>query len=70
MSKMHQDMSSNELKAHALNMWANYIETSNPNFSASDAAARKIHYNPLSKDSMELVVKLRNLADATMWKEY
>lgn len=55
-------MTDEELVAHALDMWANYIETSNIGLSANDAAEQKAKFNALSLDQMKLVIRLRELA--------
>ena len=55
-------MTDEELIAHALDMWANYVETSNVSLSANDAAEQKAKFNALSLDQMKLVIRLRELA--------
>lgn len=57
------EMSNDELLAHALRMWANYVETKDPLFSAQDFAERGKALIPLSRDGMRLSTRLRDLAD-------
>jgi hypothetical protein len=59
-----------DLKAHALRMWGNYIETGDVLLSAQDAHGRnrslppraQIKIQPLSTDQTKLVARLRQLA--------
>lgn len=51
-----------EIKTFALNMWANYIETSDIHLSAVDAKQMKQSFNSLTTEQMEFVVRLRKLA--------
>lgn len=54
----------NHVKYHALNMWANYIETTDVNMSAKDAIGmNKHHYiQPLELEQQKFVIRLRELA--------
>ena len=54
--------SDGELRAQALNMWANHIETGNVILSARDAAERNEPFNALNETQMETVLHLRRLA--------
>lgn len=60
---MTWDMTDNQLAAHALDMWANYVETGEVSLSAKDAAERKLHFNALTLEQMKGVVRLRDLAN-------
>ncbi len=51
-----------ELRLHALNLWANYIETGNVTMSAVDASKAKKPFNALTLDQQRIVVRLRDLA--------
>lgn len=51
-----------DLRAQALNMWANYIETSNPILSARDATEQKLPFKALDDSQKRLVLRLRKLA--------
>jgi hypothetical protein len=59
------DSSDKDLKANALRMWANWIETSDPLLSAADTRQMgdKYRRNILEMDQMKLVIRLRELAD-------
>jgi len=57
-----ENMTDEELVAHALLLWSNYIETSNVALSAEDASAQKVKFNALSLDQMKLVIRLRELS--------
>lgn len=51
-----------ELITHALNMWANHIETGNVSLNAGDADNRKMKVKALDDDQKALVLRLRKLA--------
>jgi hypothetical protein len=65
-------MRDSDLKAHALRLWANFIETGNVTLSAGDVAARNASVSPnarsplhkLDGDQQQLVMHLRSLASA------
>ena len=59
---MPMNMSDRELSAYALDMWANNIETGDPNLSAQDAEAQKLSVKALSTNQMRLIIRLRDLA--------
>jgi len=54
----------NHVIFHALNMWANYIETNDPTISRNDAI--KINQlesiKPLDNDQQTFIIRLRTLA--------
>jgi hypothetical protein len=54
----------NQIKAHALLMWANYIETGNVAMSAADAinCGRSNEIETLTRYQHEFVQRLRTLA--------
>lgn len=56
--------SDNEIKSHALRVWANYIETGDPAMSAEMArkAGRKSEINDLPSEKAELVARMRQLS--------
>lgn len=56
--------SDSELKSHALNIWANYIETGDLAMSAKDArnVGREGEVNNLPERKQELVGRMRKLA--------
>lgn len=56
------DLSDTELMAHALIMWANRVETGNPDLSADDHLAMKKQVR-VSGEGMRLSLRLRDLAD-------
>lgn len=57
--------SDKQLKSHALNVWANYVETSDPAMSAEMARnmGRGNEVNYLSESKKELVARMRQLAN-------
>lgn len=57
------DMSDRELQAHALRMWANRVETGNPDLSADDMLAQRKQVS-ITRDGMKLALRLRELADS------
>ena len=50
---------------HALNVWANYIETGDPAMSANDAvrAGRSDEIKPLDSYQLQMVRRMRDLTD-------
>jgi hypothetical protein len=57
------ESSDNQIKAHALDMWANWIETGDPMLSARDVINRGGNLeNIVTPDKAELISKLRRLA--------
>jgi len=53
----------------ALSMWANYIETSDVNKSKTDALNVKNKPNDLTESQIQLVDRLRNLANDALDKK-
>lgn len=59
------------VKAHALQMWANYVETGNVLLSAEDAESQnkcrrpneRISIKALTPSQMKLVIRLRDMAE-------
>ena len=48
--------------AHALDMWANYIESGDPVLSAKDKHDMGYTLQPLDTDQMKLIIRLRDLS--------
>lgn len=57
------EMTDPELVSNALHLWANYIETGNVNLSATDAKQARRPFKALTTEQMEIVVRLRKLAE-------
>jgi hypothetical protein len=55
-------MTDNELIAHALSMWANYIETRDVTLCAQDLQNMKKPVKALDEAQMESVLRLRKLS--------
>ena len=60
------DVPEKELKAHALRMWANFIETGDLTISATDAinSGQRNMLKSLDIFQMKLIIRLREMADA------
>jgi hypothetical protein len=59
-----------DLKATALDMWANHIETGNVVLSAADAASMKKKARDLDPDQRKLVERLRSLVSRERNSEF
>jgi len=60
--------SDQEIISHALNMWANHIETGDVCLSMTDAQNMKIPFKALTFDQMKFVVRLRELSSVILEK--
>ena len=58
----------NHMISHALNMWANYIETGDVTKSAQDAQRFKEYFNALTEDQMEFILRLRKTSTKYLTK--
>lgn len=58
---MFDEQSDAVVIAHALSMWANYIETGDVCMSAEDAERANEKFNALSTDQMKFVIRLREM---------
>jgi len=56
------DISDNHLMAHALEVWANILETGDPLKSAAACAEEGIPVRELSIAHQQLILRIRNLA--------
>lgn len=61
---MSERWSDNRLKSHALNVWANYIETGDPAMSAvmAERSGHASQINDLSEDQKKIVARMRQLS--------
>lgn len=59
----------NQIKATALKMWANYIESGDVNVSAEDLLKVQASPNELTEEQAEFVARLKNMAsdEADSW---
>ena len=63
---MHEEWTDQQLISHALNMWANYVETGNVSMSAKTAKEMNEEVNTLNSRKKELVDRMRKLAAETI----
>ena len=63
---MPNEWTDQQLISHALNMWANYVETGNVAMSAKLAKEMDEEANTLNSRQKELVDRMRKLATETL----